>query len=199
MFTWPQRSPKKSTRPCCICSIPVTRYTVLFRKNVFCSDCFGKSKTPERLADQARNKYKRHREKLCKYQSAYYHKTLKNDPEKLRRASLAKARWRIANADKLATYFRNRNAKLKGSGGSHSLEDIADIWDRQGEKCAISDCNFPIASSGKNKYHVDHVKAVANGGSNDKSNLQILCGVHNRQKRDRDEYEWAQEYGLLFF
>ena len=107
--------------------------------------------------------------------------------------------WRAKNWPKVLSYNRIRKSRLRDAGGSHTGEDIIAIWKRQGRKCAVPNCTHPIsAKPGKNHYHVDHVKAVVNGGSNDPSNLQILCSFHNIQKHDQDEYEWAQSIGRLF-
>lgn len=100
----------------------------------------------------------------------------------------------------IAALKRNRKARMKGAEGKHTGNDIKEIWARQKHKCAVRGCTHPISDKkgGPDKYHVDHIKAVINGGSNWPDNLQILCGKHNLEKAARDEYEWAQEHGLLF-
>ena len=116
-------------------------------------------------------------------------------PEKARARALA---WYYANKERVKAHVRNRKARIRSSDGHHTAEDIQKIWDRQKHKCAVKNCTHPIASSGKHKYHVDHIKPVIRGGSNDPFNLQLLCAPCNLKKHDKDEYEWAQEHGMLF-
>lgn len=109
--------------------------------------------------------------------------------------------WRSDNRDLVAQYNRNRKALVKQSEGRHTAEDIRRIWKKQKHRCNVPGCTNPISdnSSSPFKYHVDHVKAIVNGGRNDAHNLQILCPVHNLQKKQKDEYIWAQTHlGLLF-
>lgn len=107
-------------------------------------------------------------------------------------------RYYESHPELFRAYGRNRRARMRSVSGSHTAADILTIWERQKHKCAIKYCKFPISEKGKDKYHVDHVKAIINGGSNDPSNLQILCRHHNTAKQGRDEYLWAQQNGLLF-
>lgn len=104
----------------------------------------------------------------------------------------------LANPELYKTHARNRRAMRKGSTGSHTQEDMFAIWGRQGKRCAVKGCVHPIADSGKDRFHVDHIVALVNGGSDNPENLQILCATHNLQKRSRDDLRWANEQGLLF-
>lgn len=45
--------------------------------------------------------------------------------------------------------------------------------------------------------HVDHIKALARGGSNWPSNLQLTCGPCNNRKRAIDPIEFARRNGRL--
>jgi hypothetical protein len=122
----------------------------------------------------------------------------RSDEQKLARAASLK-RYKETHQDIVAAENRNTKAKRKLASGIHTPQDVMDIWKRQNYRCAVPNCTHSIAATGPNKYHVDHVKAIKNGGANDKHNLQILCRTHNIAKRDRDEYEWAQQHGRLFF
>jgi hypothetical protein len=122
-------------------------------------------------------------------------------------------RYREANREKtnlsVRNYYRkhpekslmnvhNRLARKRAAGGKFTDQDIASIWERQGRKCAVKNCDKRIADHGAYKYQIDHIQAVLNGGSNNPENLQILCAFHNRQKGSEDEYVWAQKNGALF-
>lgn len=107
-------------------------------------------------------------------------------------------RWRESHREAANAIARNYDARKRFASGTHTSVDIKAIWDRQKHKCAVPACQHPITASGKNKYHVDHVKALINGGSNGPENLAILCSFHNVQKSSRDEYLWAQKHGRLF-
>lgn len=110
----------------------------------------------------------------------------KANRERVREA--AKARHDAA-PEKQRTINRNRRAKLKVS-GEHSPADIARMYHEQNGECNGCRCN--LAESG---YHVDHVRAVANGGSNGPENLQLLCPTCNTSKGTKDMHEWAAAKG----
>jgi 5-methylcytosine-specific restriction endonuclease McrA len=84
-----------------------------------------------------------------------------------------------------------RRVRLRGCGGEHTVELINDLFRLQKGKC--SNCKTVLA-----KYEVDHVMPLIRGGSDDISNLQLLCVRCNRSKGTRDPYEWAQRSGRLF-
>lgn len=131
---------------------------------------------PESLQAAARRYHERHAEKRC----------------------LRSKLWRDKNPDRARQHQRKRRALEMNAPGRHTIADIDAIWKRQKKKCNVPGCLNPIADHGKNKYHIDHIKALANGGSDGPENLQILCGKCNRQKYCADEIVWANRHGLLF-
>lgn len=115
-------------------------------------------------------------------------------------------RWREANPDKIrdldrkkrqenpqlySTMSRNYKIRKKKAQGSHTAEDIADIFKLQRGKCAI--CR---AKLGK-KYHVDHIVPLKAGGSNDRRNLQLTHATCNQSKQARDPIVFMQMRGML--
>lgn len=150
-----------------------------------------------RLANSARHKERCkqwNRENIAyraNYNKAYY----EANKERILKNS---RRYRASNKQRIYQRNRTRRGRQAGATGSHTAADIKAIWERQKHRCAIPDCVHPISTRGRNKYHVDHVKALISGGSDDKSNLQILCRYHNVSKHKKDEYKWAQEHGMLF-
>jgi hypothetical protein len=151
--------------------------------------------SPEQFREWCRVYSKRWREKNKESLAAQRREKDRNRRAKRR---LYEQEYARKNRTLLQSYSRNRKARMRGAEGRHTGTDIEHIWKRQKQRCAISGCINPIAVSGPNRYHVDHITALANGGSNWPENLQILCGSHNMEKHTKDEYRWAQQHGLLF-
>lgn len=110
------------------------------------------------------------------------------NPEKV--AAYAK-RWRLAHPESGRTNVRNRDARRKAATGRHTKEDIAELYSKQRGACIY--CRRTLGV----KYHVDHVQALARGGSNDRMNLQLLCPSCNCSKGAKDPIEFAQKLGML--
>lgn len=109
------------------------------------------------------------------YNPAACRRYVKNNPEIIRES------WRAAR-------HRRRNAA-----GSFSPSDVRDIRRMQNGRCAY--CEKKVR--GPNE-HLDHIVALAKGGTNNRSNLQILCELCNKRKSSRDPMEFARtEYGFL--
>lgn len=103
--------------------------------------------------------------------------------------------WRKRNREKFLAharnYVRNRRARRESAEGSHTSNDVLLLLERQKHKCA--NC----LKSVKKSYHVDHIKPLFLGGSNDKFNLQILCPTCNLKKQALDPADWANKNGRL--
>jgi 5-methylcytosine-specific restriction endonuclease McrA len=105
---------------------------------------------------------------------------------------LAKMRaWRKANPEKVQVWVRNRRAKLKGLSGSHTIEDIRALLESQKGRCVYCRCDI------RKSFQVDHIVPVSAGGSNDRSNLQLVCQPCNLDKRAQDPLEYQRKRGLL--
>ena len=85
-----------------------------------------------------------------------------------------------------------RRVKKKGNGGRHTIGEIKELLNKQKEKCAACFVTFK-----KTGYHIDHIVALANGGSNDISNIQLLCPNCNITKGAKDPFAFARENGRL--
>lgn len=129
-------------------------------------------------ADRAKSIARAHRQKnRDKYLSAT-RAWRKNNPEKVKLcSSVAK---------------QKRRSRKLGNGGTYSIKDVTDRLMLQKNKCGY--CRVHLY----NGYHVDHIIALARGGSNDKSNIQILCKSCNHRKHARDPIDFArEEFGRL--
>ena len=117
-------------------------------------------------------------------------KWAKNNPEKHAAALVA---WRDANREWYRAYHRAYQAKRKlrkaANGGFYTPKDVEELRVLQNDLCA--------ACRRKTKLEVDHILAVVRGGTNARSNLQLLCRKCNASKGAKDMTEWAQEKGFL--
>lgn len=95
------------------------------------------------------------------------------------------------NKELFFAHNRNRKARIQGSAGSHTKQQIAVLYSAQKERCAY--CAMRLHG----KYHVDHRMPLALGGSNDITNLQILCPTCNLRKNKKHPIEFANQIGLL--
>lgn len=84
-------------------------------------------------------------------------------------------------------YIKQRNTIQ----GSYSKEYPKLLYELQKRKCI--NCLKPL----NGKYHVDHIKPVARGGTNHHWNLQLLCPSCNCRKHAKDPIDWARENGRL--
>ncbi len=89
-----------------------------------------------------------------------------------------------------ANYHRYRSRKL-GNGGSHTAQQILSLLEKQIGKCAF--CKKDIRKG----YEIDHITPLLRNGSNDISNLQLLCQSCNRRKSAKDPFEFAKQNGRL--
>ena len=99
--------------------------------------------------------------------------------------------WVKNNPEKMKANRIRREGRIRGATGYFSADDIADIRKMQKDKCAY--CRKLLRGKG----HVDHILAIAKGGSNDRRNLQLTCEICNKRKNARDAIEFARGIGLL--
>lgn len=114
--------------------------------------------------------------------------------ERTKPARMARRKiWRHANPDKvIAQANKRRAAKLK-SGGHYTADDVARLIRMQKYKCA--ECNKSVRL--QRTRHVDHIMPLSKGGSNDASNIQILCSTCNLMKGAMHPLDWAAKKGRL--
>lgn len=170
-----------------------------YKENI--ETCREKAKRKARLEKEKRSVY---RKKWYSENKAYHTEWRALNKESVRKSQVKSrearrpqrraewSRWYRENPDKVRANSQNRRARVKGNGGKHTAEDIAELNKKQRNRCAYCKVSF------RGKFHVDHIIALKNGGSNDKRNLQILCQPCNQRKHARDPIEFAREtFGLL--
>lgn len=88
-------------------------------------------------------------------------------------------RARLSQAARRAAY----NVRMCGTVSERGLTAIVRrVWDKSEGKCAVC--------KSASDLELDHILAVANGGTNDESNLQFLCMTCNRSKSAKDFNAW---------
>lgn len=160
-----------------------------------CVECSKVKRT--KIADSQREYMARYREDRIDAIRAYDRQRYAEDAEAKREwhrnhyaanieAKRGKAaRWRRANPDAKRASNRGRKALHRNAVGSHTATDIAALRIAQGNCCGICGADLSIAGE-----HVDHMTPLSRGGSNDPSNLMVLCPPCNLRKNDKtlDEY-----------
>lgn len=103
-------------------------------------------------------------------------------------------KWRDENREHVRRYGRDDMRRRRGAkginGGSYTPADIEAIRERQEGKCAACRCE-------PEKLQIDHILAVTKGGTNDPSNIQLLCKSCNVSKKNHDFEEWMQLKGYI--
>jgi 5-methylcytosine-specific restriction endonuclease McrA len=177
-------------KPCCrghVAERHVSGYCIECNKEMKRSDWYiAYQKT------YSSNYYVKNRQRLidaaCKNHSA---QMSENQDYVLARNRLAKKRRRAKEPERYRAEVRNRRAKQRAAEGIHTAADTKRIRVAQGNRCAY--CRESLGRDG----HLDHIIAIANGGSNWPRNLQWLCASCNTQKHAKDPIEFAQSRGLL--
>lgn len=101
--------------------------------------------------------------------------------------------WAKANRPLLRIHEKRRRDRKRGATGSHTYADVQDIGRLQRWRCANPTCRVSVKAA----HHVDHVMPLALGGTDDRSNIQLLCGPCNQSKHARHPIDWARMNGLL--
>ena len=139
----------------------------------------------EKIAEKNRARYAANIE-AERQRSADYH--ARNPEKALERGR----RWKEQKPEAARARDQRRKALVRGAEGSHTGEDLKSIYAMQRGKCAVCRVDFEGT-----KYHVDHIWPIARGGSNDKTNLQLLCQPCNQQKGAKIPEEFMRQKGYL--
>lgn len=92
---------------------------------------------------------------------------------------------------KSATYTASRRGLVRGGGGTFYPNQVSVLFNLQRGRCA--NCRAELGR----KFHRDHKMPLIMGGSNDISNIELLCQTCNLKKSAKDPIDWALENGRL--
>ena len=112
----------------------------------------------------------------------------KADPHKTRARNAA---YQKANPLSKRAWRQNRRARAISAEGSFTKLDVKRLFNLQRGTCPA--CKADLSAG----YHVDHIQALANGGSNLPSNLQLLCPSCNMSKSTKHSVDFMQQKGFL--
>jgi len=208
-----------------ISEFPFRKDTQKYRNNCKICQCEQANQryraNKEYIAEQKKQYYQDNKEHLAEYKKQYY--KANKEANKEQRSEYAK-RWYKVNKEqrkqynevnkeqrkeRAKQYYRtpvgkaaskagrqNRRARKLNNGGKHIAKDILALFELQSGVCPY--CKIRLHKSGNNKYHVDHILPLSKGGSNDISNLQLLCPKCNLSKSAKSPDEFAALFGKLF-
>ena len=159
-------------------------YRLRNKEKIRSSQSQYRAKNKDKLSAYFRRRYEAEKDAARVRMKDWY---AKNKAIAVRRAN----EWNKANPESKRSSVRNRRARLRGLLGAHTRAQIEKMLQAQRRRCAACKCSI---SDG---YHVDHIQPVARGGSNDITNIQLLCAPCNQSKGARDPIDWAQSLGRL--
>lgn len=106
-----------------------------------------------------------------------------------------RARWEAKLTPEGKAYqsarARAKDAARRCAEGKYTAVDLRRIFAAQRGKCAACHCSI------KKEYHVDHIIALACGGTNWPRNIQLLCPLCNLRKKAKDPIVFMQSLGRL--
>lgn len=108
------------------------------------------------------------------------------------RTKATRRRWRARHPDRHKACVRNTNSLRRGAVGTHAAADIRGIWKLQRGRCAYCPAHLGLV-----RVNVDHIVPIRRGGTNWRSNIQLLCAPCNQRKNAKDPIDFARSLGRL--
>ena len=103
----------------------------------------------------------------------------------------ARLRWEANNPERKAVHRENRRARERDAIGQMSTDIVQKLMLAQKGKCPVCRCALG------NRYDIDHKMPLILGGTNDDSNIQLLCRTCNRSKGKKHPDVFMRERGFL--
>ena len=126
--------------------------------------------------------YRKHREVYIQKRQAY---VVANHDRVLAAQRLA----RQLHPERTRAHDHAKRTKRMAAPGTHTAADVRARYQAQGGRCWW--CKKKVGR----RYHVDHIFALANGGTNGPENICIACPECNQKKSAKTPLEFA---GRLF-
>lgn len=142
-----------------------------------------KKKSSKKCSERQNEKNKEYAKQNRSRLNAYMRDWRSINIEKVRKSNRDSAKRR---AHKRAAYRHMRRAA-----GKFSYDVIPELMKLQKGLCAC--CRKPFSSL----VEVDHITPIALGGTNERSNLQLLCRFCNRSKGAKHPIDFMQSIGYL--
>lgn len=102
-------------------------------------------------------------------------------------------RWRDKNPLAKKQEWQRRRALKMNAPGSHTQEDIKQIYEEQEHRCSY--CGITLFYDIPYDVHIDHFTALVNGGSDSPENLCCTCAECNLSKNSKSFDEWKRVRG----
>lgn len=179
-----KRHRKEHTAPCELCLEAVSEYKKQWKIN-----------NPEKAKKRNRDYYTKNSEKINEKNRRFRDENpekVKQYQEQYRLANKeARENYRLSNLDKFRGYSRKRKAwKLNNGHEVYAEQQVIEKW---GTDCHI--CSTPIDFDASRKvgiknwefgFHIDHLVALANGGSDTLDNVRPAHAICNLRKNAKD-------------
>ncbi len=145
---------------------------------------------PEKMKECLKKSRTKHKDKMRVKRQKIYRDNKEFFQEKSRE-------WRKNNPHKVKEIAHRRICQLSKIEGKHTAKQIRELFNKQQCKCANCISCITLTPKMPNTLHLDHIMPISKGGTNNISNIQLLCKDCNLRKHAKDPFLWAQEQGRL--
>lgn len=148
-------------------------HTERYVSNMSCVSCreFYRNSDPDATRAYMQEYYASHCEDVKERARNWY----RDNKEKARRT---RSLWHQNNLPSARAARARRRARIRDAAGSHTGQDLVDLFVVQKGLCAYCDADLRIVGQ-----HTDHIVPLAHGGSNGPENLCLACVRCNSRKQ----------------